>query len=242
MPILGRNLRKKSFFKFKLKRLTNLVVKYLKIKARSLKRFNKTKIKFKVSKNKLLKNKGSKFAQYQNSVDKYSAKEIKNSKKNKQIKFRVKLNKFARRRLRWLKSYRRKKLRRDRRFRILKRRRFLRRKKNKRFKFNKTVSRKKLLRRFSSRIHRNVFKKRTSLNLTRRVVKKANKRLFNKFLVNVVQTDNSIENFLTKIRLFELKKYMLKSNSYLKMTQEEKMAYLDKLNISPSERARFLKK
>jgi len=97
------------------------------------------------------------------------------------------------------------------------------------------------LKRFAQSVRRIIFKKRKNLTVTKNLTKQANKRLLNKFLSNIVLTQNSIDNVIINFRLFELRNYMLKSNSFLKMSQEEKMAYLDKLNLSRAERIRLLK-
>lgn len=219
--ILNKKLGNKSFLNTKRKRAMNFILKHLKSKSRKGRNLR------------LIKSKNVRLKQSKD-------KKVRKVKVKKKLKRFVKLDKFARRRLRWLKSYRRKKLRKNRRNRFKRRRWFLRKKRNKHFKSNKKLYRKKLLKRLSFRIHKKVFRKRISFSKSKNIIKNANKLLLNKFFLSINSTEDSVENILANFGLFRLKNYMLRSSSYLKMTQEEKMAYLDKLNLPKAERERLL--
>ena len=181
-------------------------------------------------------------------------------KSKKPIKF--KKRKFIRR-YHKIKMFRRKKKRFSR---LYKRRRFLKKVRNRRFKYNKKASRKKLIRRFSSKKLTKLLKKRILFYSSRKGINLANKSLLNKYLNELFfQRIRSKRRIKVSVRVilrkrlrrakflrtlfdsisFKLdnlvfKHYIIKSSVFLRMTEEEKLAYLDKLNITLAEKLKIL--
>lgn len=151
--------------------------------------------------------------------------------------------------------------------RVSKRRKFLNKVRSRRFKYNKKLSRKKLIRRFNSRKVTKLLKRRILFISSRKAVKLANKKLLVRFLnesylrrLNLKKNKKyySLNTTLSKMLkgpkvlkvLFDsisfkldnlaLKQYVIKSSIFLRMTEEEKLAYLDKRNMPLAEKLKML--
>ena len=190
-------------------------------------------------------------------------KEFKSYRKNKNFLKRQPQNRFRQKRYKYRELRYHKKIMKKRSSRFYKLRRSLSRPRNTFSRYNRKLSRRKLVRRFSSKKLTRILKRRRLFSSSQKATKFANidllKSFFNKVSLNselststpilknvrnvaLNETDDEqlLKHLFSKFNNLLLKSYIFKSGTYLEMTQEEKLDYLDKLDIPLAKKLEML--